>query len=362
MGAVKVTFVVPYPEGRAPGQRFRFEQWLRLLPAGAVDARILPLFSPAAYGRLYELGGTLRKAGQTAGALARRLLQIRDARDADVVFLYREAFPLGPALLERLLDAKVPVVFDFDDAIFLGETSAANAMASRLKVPGKTAGIVASATVTTVGNEYLASYARRFSSRVEVLPTTIDVDVYRPQPREERDLVRVGWSGSPTTSAHLRSMEGALRRLLDTFPIELVVMGDPAFRLAGAPRVTVVPWSSDREIAEVGAFDIGLMPLPDDDWSRGKCGFKALLYMALGVPPVVSPVGVNTEIVYDGENGLLASSEEEWVEAVGRLVQDAPLRGRLGAAGRCTVVDRYSGQRWAPRFLEVLQQAADSRP
>lgn len=362
MGAVKVTFVVPYPQGRAPGQRFRFEQWLRLLPPGAVDARVLPLFSPAAYARLYEPGGTLRKAGQTAGALARRLLQIRDARDADVVFLYREAFPLGPALLERLLDGKVPVVFDFDDAIFLGETSAANAMAGRLKVPGKTAGIVAAATVTTVGNEYLASYARRFSPRVEVLPTTIDVDVYRPQPREGRDLVRVGWSGSPTTAAHLRSMEGALRRLLDKFPIELVIMGDPAFRLAGTPRVTVVPWSSDREIAEVGAFDIGLMPLPDDDWSRGKCGFKALLYMALGVPPVVSPVGVNTEIVSDGENGLLASSEDEWVEAVGRLVRDAPLRARLGAAGRSTVVDRYSGQGWAPRFLEVLRQAADSRP
>jgi glycosyltransferase involved in cell wall biosynthesis len=197
---------------------------------------------------------------------------------------------------------------------------------------------------------------------VEVLPTTIDVDVYRPQPREGRDLVRVGWSGSPTTAAHLRSMEGALRRLLDKFPIELVIMGDPAFRLAGTPRVTVVPWSSDREIAEVGAFDIGLMPLPDDDWSRGKCGFKALLYMALGVPPVVSPVGVNTEIVSDGENGLLASSEDEWVEAVGRLVRDAPLRARLGAAGRSTVVDRYSGQGWAPRFLEVLRQAADSRP
>ena len=134
------------------------------------------------------------------------------------------------------------------------------------------------------------------------------------------------------------------------------------FRLPGAPRVTVKPWQADTEIAEVGAFDIGLMPLPDDDWSRGKCGFKALLSMALGVPPVVSPVGVNTEIVEDGRNGLVATGEDAWVAAVGRLVADPALRARMGDAARETVVARYSGQQWAPRFREVLLEARDTGP
>ena len=353
---------MPYPPGRAPGQRFRFEEWLHLLPEGAVDARILPLFGPRAFARLYEPGGAARKAAQTASALARRLIQAHVSKRADVVFVYRGAFVLGPPVLDTLLERRVPVVFDFDDAIFLGATSEANAIAARLKQPEGVRRIVAGAAATTVGNEFLAAYARRHSSRVHVIPTTLDVEAYRPQLRPSHDLVRVGWSGSPTTSAHLGSIEGALRRMLKDLPVELVVMGDPHFRLPGAPRVVVKPWSAATEIAEVGAFDIGLMPLPNDDWSRGKCGFKALLSMSLGVPPVVSPVGVNTEIVDDGANGLIAGDEDAWVSAVGRLVADPDLRCRLGAAARETVVQRYSGQQWAPRFLEVLREAKETGP
>lgn len=361
MRPLKVSILASQSPGLAPNQRFRFEQWLRLLPEGTVDARVLPLFGPSVYARLYEPGGAARKAAQTGVALARRIVQLREVRHADVVVIVREAFPLGPAVLESFVERRVPVVFDFDDAIFLPEASAANQLAGRFKVPGRVAGIIGAAAATTAGNEYLATYARRFGSNVHVIPTTIDVDEYRPQLREARELVRVGWSGSATTSKHLRSIEGALRRMLAELPVELVVIGDPAFRLDGAPRVRVLPWRAEREIAEVGAFDVGLMPLPDDEWSRGKCGFKALLYMALGVAPVVSPVGVNTDIVASGNNGLLATTADEWVEAVGALVEDAALRRKLGDAGRDTVVSRYSGQRWAPKFLEVLREAADWR-
>jgi glycosyltransferase involved in cell wall biosynthesis len=360
--SLRVTFLVPYPPGRSPGQRFRFEQWLRLLPQGAVDADIRPLFGRAAFARLYEPGGTARKAAQSAQALGRRLVQAHVARRADVVVVYRGAFPLGPPVFEALLERRVPVVYDFDDAIWLGGTSEANASAARLKRPEGVGRIVAGAAATTVGNQFLASYAGKFSDRVHVIPTTLDVEEYRPQPRAVHDLVRVGWSGSPTTSVHLRSIEGALRRMLDELPVELVVTGDPRFELPGAPRVTVKAWLAETEIAEVGAFDIGLMPLPDDDWSRGKCGFKALLSMALGVPPVVSPVGVNTEIVEHGINGLVASDEDAWVAAIARLVDDPALRAGMGIAARETVVQRYSGQQWAPRFLEVLEEARQRGP
>lgn len=349
--------------GLAPGQRFRFEQWLRLLPEGAVDARILPLFDEATVARLYQPGGSARKVAALVTGLGRRIAELREASHADVVLIFREAFPLGPALLESLFERRVPVVFDFDDAIFLRETSAANRWAGLLKMPGRVGGVIAKAAATTAGNEYLAAYARRFSPHVHVLPTTLDVEAYRPPaaPSAPADLVRVGWSGSPTTSKHLRTIEGTLRRMLATLPVELVVIGDPDFRLPGAERVTVLPWRAATEIAEVGRFDIGLMPLPDDEWSRGKCGFKALLYMALGVPAVVSPVGVNTDIVADGANGLLASGDDQWLEAVTRLAADPSLRRQLGAAGRATVVERYSGQQWAPRFLEILQEAAETR-
>lgn len=344
-----------------PGQRFRVEQWLSLLPGGALEPTLLELYPAGAYGRLHRPGGTAHKVADTLAALGRRAGQVLAAGRTDVAYLYREAFLLGPAFFEPLLARRVPLVLDFDDAIWLPSASEANAGLARLKAPGKVAGTIARATAVVVGNEYLADYARRYNDNVTVIPTTVDVDRYRPQPREPNDLVRIGWSGSPTTARYLEALERPLRRALAELPVELVVSGAPGFRLPGAERVRVVPWRAETEVAEVGAFDIGLMPLPDDAWSRGKCGFKGLLYMSLGVPAVVSPVGVNPEIVTHGENGLLADDEDQWFEALATLVADHDLRRRLGDAGRQTVVERYSGQRWAPRFLEVLQKASDSR-
>ena len=369
---LRALFLVPYPIDCGPGQRFRFEQWLSLLPPGSVDAEVRPFFDRWAYNRLYEAGGTARKAAQSAMGIARRMRDLVGTSRWDVAFIYRGAVPVGPPVIEELLSRRVPFVFDFDDAIFLGDTSPANRLAAQWKRPDKTGEIVARAAETIVGNHWLGSYARRFSSRVSVVPTTVDVERFRPGPRPAGGAVRLGWSGSRTTSQHLHTIDSALGRILSELPAELVVLGDPAYRVEhstwssassqGGGRVSALPWRRETEISDLRTFDIGMMPLPDDDWSKGKCGLKALLYMALGIASVSSPVGVNTEIVTHGENGLLASTEDEWVEAVRLLTHDSHLRGALGEAGRQTVVDHYSGQRWAPRFLEILEGAASTRP
>lgn len=360
---MKVVFLVPYPVGESPGQRFRFEQWLRLLPADAIEADIRPLFSVAAYRHLYAPSGFARKTAQTATAATRRVLATLNTK-ADVAFVYRELFPLGPAVLESRLARRMPFVFDFDDAIWLGDTSPANAAVARLKRPAKVADTIAVAAETSVGSGFLEGYARQHSDRVQRIPTTLDVNEYTPPSRRRRtpgERLRVGWSGSPTTSKHLLTIESALRRMVEELPVDLVVMGDPGFELCGAPNVTVLPWSRESEREVVSSFDVGLMPLPDDEWSRGKCGFKALLYMSMGVPTVLSPVGANLEIVTHGENGIHASTTDEWFDAVTRLVEDEAAASEIGSAGRQTVVDRYSGQHWAPVFLDVLERAAQSR-
>lgn len=360
---MRALFVVPYPLDTVPGQRFRFEQWLRLLPPGSLSVDVVPLLSSDAYRQLYQPGGGVGKAGRAMLGLGRRARDIAGAGRYDVAFLYREAFALGPPVVEMLLERRLPVVYDFDDAIHLGDTSAANRSVARLKWPQKVGRIVAGATTTTVGNDWLATYARRFSDWVVVLPTTIDVDAYRPRPHPTGERVRLGWSGSPTTAKHLHTVDGALRRVLEEFPVELAVVGDATYQLPGlsSGRVSAKAWSAATEVDDVSSFDIGLMPLPDDEWSQGKCGLKALQYLALGIPTVTSPVGVNPDIIDSGRNGILATTEDDWVAAVGRLVADEVLRRRLGDAGRATVVDRYAGQTWAPRFLEVLEQAAASR-
>lgn len=293
--------------------------------------------------------------------LARRIRDVTRAGRHDVVFLYREAFPLGPAVLERVLESRVPVVYDFDDAIFLGDTSAANRNVARLKRPEKVTGIVRRSAATTVSTTWLAEWARQHSPNVHVIPSTVDTDRYRPNDRGEGELVRLGWSGSSTTAAHLHTIDGALRRVLASLPTELVVVGAPDYRLDGAPRVDVRRWDPAREIADLASFDIGLMPLPDDEWSRGKAGMKALLYMSVGAATVVSPVGANTDIVEDGHNGRLARTDDEWFEVITELVRDVEARRQLGAAGRVTVEQRFSGQLWAPVFLDVLREAAATR-
>lgn len=362
---LRATFLVPYPPDSVGGQRFRFEQWLSLLGESAIEARIVPLFSPGAYSSLYRRGHLARKTASTMWGAAKRILTTASLRNTDVVYVYRELFPLGPPALEMLLERRLPVVFDFDDAIYLPSTSEANRIIRPLKRTEKVDRTVAHAAATTVGNEHLARYARQYSEDVFVIPTTIDVDRYAPEPHRggrSSTPVRIGWSGSPTTSPHLRHIEGALRRVLTENEAELVVLGDPEFSLPDVPNVSVRRWTREGEISEVGAFDIGLMPLPDDEWTRGKCGFKALLYMSLGVPAIVSPVGVNTEIVDHGVNGLIASAENDWIEAITRLIRDVELRRTLGDAGRRTVIDRYSGQEWAPKFLDVLTYAAQKAP
>jgi glycosyltransferase involved in cell wall biosynthesis len=329
-----------------------------LLPAGEVEFEVRPLFPEGAYENLYKRGHLTAKAIYTLIGAARRIADVRRAERWDVVLLFREAFPLGPPLIETLLEKRVPVVYDFDDAIFIGDTSPANQIVKHWKQPSKVGRIVEAATMTTVGNAWLANYAHRYSPNVTLLPTTIDIAEYAFRPRPVSDRLTVGWSGSRTTSAHLRTIDGGLRRMLSELPVDLVVIGDPDYRLPRAPNVTVLPWRASTELQDLDRIDVGLMPLPDNDWSRGKCGLKALQYMAVGAVAVVSPVGVNPDIIEHDGNGLIADSDDEWVEAVGSLVDDHRCRQRLAAAGRTTVEDEYSGQAWAPRFLEVLENAA----
>ena len=314
----------------------------------------------ALYEDIYRPRRTGRKLAYSMAAVGRRLRDTALVGRADVVLLYREAFPFGPPVVEALLARQIPLVYDFDDAIYLPTTSSDNPRLGPFKRPEKVQTIIRGATQTIVGNDKLAAYARVHSPTVDVIPTTLDVERYQP-PRCRRrrgGKVRLGWSGSRTTAPHLESVADVLRSTIDAHKgVELTVIGAPTFSVTGE-SVSVRPWDPRAEIVDVSSFDIGLMPLPDEEFTRAKCGFKALLYMSLGVPCIASPVGVNSEIIQHGQNGLLASSDQEWQDALSLLINDSELRRTLGDAGRQTVVERYSGQRWAPRFLELLERAA----
>ena len=332
------------------------EQWAPRLRAHGIDVDFASFEDVALHVLLYQRGRRIEKAIQIGRALARRVSIVGDARRFDAVYLFREAALVGPAVLERWMGRRLPVVFDFDDAIFERYRSPTNGYLSALKFPGKTAAICRLSAHVIAGNPYLADYARQFNRWVTIVPTTIDTDVYTPPPARPQSVTVVGWSGSHSTVPHLRTLDEALRRLAARRMFRLRVIGAPEYTLEGAD-VDARPWRADTEIADFTGVDVGIMPLPDDRWSRGKCGLKALQYMALGIPAICSPTGVNREIISHGQNGLLATSTDDWVEALERLLTSETLRQRLGAAGRATVEARYSAAAQIPGICRVFEQA-----
>jgi glycosyltransferase involved in cell wall biosynthesis len=281
---------------------------------------------------------------------------MRKVKDYDLVYILREAALLGPPIFEKLIhQQRVPIVFDFDDAVFVSYRSPSNGYLSYLKFASKTKTICRLASHVMVGNPYLAEYARQVNDQVTVIPTTVDTERYQaPPPQNKSGPPVIGWTGSHSTVQHLNTLRGALKKLAEKESFRLRVIGTPSYECSPID-VEAIRWRAETEVEDLRPVDIGVMPLPDDRWSKGKCGLKALQFMAMGIPTVCSPVGVNTDIIQDNQNGFIAGSEEEWVDKLGRLLRSPELRQRLGQAGRATVEQKYSAITQAPRVYEIFK-------
>lgn len=353
---MRVLALVPSPADLLPGQRYRVEQWAPLLRARGVELTFQHLKCEELHHLLCRPGAHGRKLWLTLQAVARRAKALASLRDFHAVYLYSEASILGPAFFERLIRrGGVPLVFDFDDAIFLRCPSPVSGRLRLLKFPGKTGAICRLSAHVIAGNAHLAEYAARFNPRVSVVPSTIDLEKYRmPAPRAEGGPPVIGWTGSHSTVQHLETLRGVLQRLARREAFRLRVIGAPGFRVEGV-TVESLPWDSRTEVADLVGIDVGVMPLPDNPWTRGKCAMKALQFMALGVPVVCSPVGVNAALVRDGENGFLAAGEDEWLDRLTLLLRSPALRRRLGERGRLTVEAEFSCARQAPRVYDIFR-------
>jgi glycosyltransferase involved in cell wall biosynthesis len=358
---VRVLFIVPHPvEG--PSTRFRVHQFLPYLRAHEVETELRPLFTSDEARVIYGPGRALRKAALTLRAALRRARDVADAGRFDIVYILREAFPFGPPWFERALARRAGrMIFDFDDAIYTPSTSYANPL-DRLRDWSKPAELVRRADAVIPGSEVLARFARRSSAdqaRIEVLPTVVDADLYRPDASaREPGCVTIGWIGTPRNTSYLHGLRPALAAVAAAHPeARFVFVGAEPFDCASAP-VRFRPWSLEREIADLRSFDIGIMPLADDEQARGKCGFKLIEYMAVGAACVASPVGANPSILDPGRTGFFASSAGEWTEALSRLVADPELRRRMGATGRARVESSFCLDAVAPRLLATIHRAA----
>jgi glycosyltransferase involved in cell wall biosynthesis len=355
---MRVACVVPYPRGAAPSQRFRLEQWQKPLAAAGITLEFFPFLDPEAAARLYQPGHLWAKAQSVLRGTARRLRWALDqARQFDVVVIHREAVPIGLSSIEAILARRVPTVFDFDDAIWLPNVSAANRRFERLKGFAKIDRILATCSAVSAGCHHLLDHARRHNPRVYLVPTSIDLDLYSP-PRAHAaaDRLTVGWTGSLTTSPYVALIAEPLRRAAARVRMELVVFGGDV-TIPGVD-VRCVPWSAAEEVPLIRTFDVGLKPLPRTDWVRGKCPMKELQYMALGIPPVATRFGSSVESIEHGRTGFLCEAEDDWVEALASL-EDPRRRSDIGRAARTVVEKIYSASSAASAFARVLEAARE---
>jgi glycosyltransferase involved in cell wall biosynthesis len=353
---IVVCALVPYPPDTTPSQRFRIEQWAPHLEDEGIAVELKPFVSQRVLNRLHRPGGLAAKAAWMIEAFTRRALEITQLGKYDVILIHRAACLAGPAVLERLITIlRKPIIFDFDDAIYLLDTSQANRSFGWLKFPGKTASLCRLSEHVVAGSNHLAAYARRFNQRVTVVPTSIDTDLYQPAYRNgHRRRIVIGWTGSSTSQTHLEMFADVLRDLTSRRDVEIRVQSNRRPVLEGVPFVWK-EWSPATEVEELREFDIGIKPMPDDQWSQGKCPMKEIQYMAMGIPTVCSAVGASREIIRHGSNGLLAANKQEWVTSLEALIDNPDLRRELGAAGRRTVENEYSMKRCAGMFANVVR-------
>lgn len=356
-----VLFIAPHRPDRNPSQRFRFEQYISYLEANGWECELLYIITEEDDAKFYKPRNYFSKLKVFLKSRQRRKQHAKSAKDFDIVFVQREAFMTGSIRFERLFkESGAKLVFDFDDSIWLPNVSDANKRLNFLKNPEKTSKIIEMSDMVFAGNDYLREYALKFNQNVKLVPTTIDTDYHVPQAKSSGKII-IGWTGSATTIQHFKHAIPVLKKIKERYGdrVEFKVIGDADYR-NDELGITGIAWTKEREIAELVEIDLGIMPLPDDEWAKGKCGLKGLQYMALGIPTVMSPVGVNSEIIADGDNGFLAASDDEWESKLIQLIENTDLRTKLGEAGRKTVVERYSvianRDKYLKYFAEVIQE------
>lgn len=352
-----ILIIADHRLNRSPSQRYRFEQYLNYFKSEGFEWELSEIITEKDDTIFYAPGNHFKKAWILLKSLFIRLNDLRRAKKFDIIFIQREALLLGSSYFEKQFYKKNKVVFDFDDSIWLLDTSPENKKFEFLKNPNKTKINIAHAHSVISGNSFLANYAKQFNPNTVIIPTTIDSDFHIPKPelRNKAKLV-IGWSGSISTIKHFEIAIPALKEIQKKYPnqIEIHVIGQGSYT---HPEIDVISknWSSKTEVDDLNHFDIGIMPLPDDVWVKGKCGLKGLSYMACGVATIMSRVGVNPEIIEHGNNGFLATTNQEWVQYLSELIENTDLRNKIGIAGRETVVKNYSVNANKVKYLEVLK-------
>jgi len=354
---MKILFVVPYPQGTAPSQRFRFEHYLQYLEDNDIEYRIKSFLSKTTWNILYKPGYKWKKITGVLEGFINRFLTLFLARKYDIVFIHREATPIGPAWFEWIITKMLrkKMIYDFDDAIWISAVSKNNRGLAWLRNVIKVKNICRWATIVVTGNSFLSSFASQFNKKVKIIPTVVNTDVAHSKFQDQQVASpAIGWTGSFSTLKYLDIVLPVLQELQENYDFTFIVIADKDPKLP-LKKYQFIKWDRETEVEDLLNFHIGLMPLHNDELSKGKCGFKAIQYMSLGIPAVVSPVGVNSEIVDNGVNGFLCATSEDWKKKLEELLLNADLRSKFGLSAREKIIHKYSVYATQKSFLDLFK-------
>jgi glycosyltransferase involved in cell wall biosynthesis len=355
MSEIDALFLTKYgPKGAS--SRYRSLQYFPHFRAGGISCTFEPLFGDEYLIELYENGN--RNLWLVLKRYLRRLRDLLRVRQYDIIVIEKELLPYAPAPFERLLARlEIPYIVDYDDAIFHNYDRSSNPLVRKL-LGRKIDVVMRGADAVVAGNEYLAGRSHDAGTdRVEIIPTVIDFDRYPHVPPNQEDPFVIGWIGSPTTAQYVEDLAPVLQEVSERQDIRVVMVGSGPVKVPGVP-VEVRQWSEETEIEDISLFDVGIMPLEDTPWERGKCGLKLIQYMGCGKPVIASPVGMNAEIVTDQHNGFHAETDEEWIESLIQLADNRELAAEMGDQGRELVADRYSLQVRKSQWVRLLRDIA----
>jgi glycosyltransferase involved in cell wall biosynthesis len=345
---------------RSPSQRYRFEQYLPFLETQGFRFTFSYLLNEQDDRTFYSKGNFPAKVFILIKSVFIRTKDCFRFKKFDIVFIQREASFFGTSFFEKqAYRSGAYVIFDFDDSIWLADTSPGNKKWEWIKKPAKFFKNLSYANVVIAGNPYLAEKAGSVNKNTVVIPTTIDTNFHIPRPElRNTECIMIGWSGSISTIKHFELLLPVLIRIKERYKetVAFKIIGDKNYHNEKLD-LTAVDWSESSEVNEINSFDIGIMPLPDDEWANGKCGLKGLSYMACEVPVIMSAVGVNREIITPGKNGFLSSAESEWFTILTTLIENKNLRIEIGKEGRKTVIEKYSVEANKHKYAEIFKNA-----
>ena len=347
----RILVICPHPVGYVPGQRLKFEQYFESWRANGYEVDVSSFMSESLQNIVYLKGNYLKKIAGTIGGYGRRFIDLFSIPKYDVVYVFLWATPFGPPITEFLLTRLArKVIYDIDDLVYQGHTSPNNKIIAFLKSSSKVRFLMSNADRVLVSTDKLYSYTNQFTKNITIIPATIDVKKYNDKPAKIDAVVNIGWSGSHSTSKYLHLLDNVLKKISTMHNIKILVMGDKDFVIDGVD-IELLTWSAEDEITNLLKFDIGLHPLPDEEWVYGKSGGKLVQYMAAGIPIIASAIGPNFKVISEGYNGFLVSTEDEWMAKLELLIKDAHLRKTMGQNSKQLAIEKYSIEANADKYL-----------